>query len=176
MSKEQNGKTNGKANGQNGKVAKEEQIIPIQTYKQFFEYWDNTEYDDLDAKQIQKILGKYLFVPLPKDVWNRKAIDDWFSKIKEMREKGQPFGGITVNFSGQKATLAEVFGNKPLTITEVTKQLHFFINDHGLSSKKSEPKEEAKQEKKNGKNIIKVNTVEEMEKEVAKLTSKKGKK
>ncbi len=174
--KKSNGKTNGKTNGQNNKV-KEEQIIPIQTYKEFFNYWDNTEYEELDAKSIKEILGKYLFVPLPKDVRNRKAIDEWFAKIKEMREKGKPFGGITVNFAGQKDSIESVFGNKPLKITEVTKQLHFFINDRHLSSKNSEPKAKTdpKVKEKNGKKTVKVNSVADMEKAVEKIT-KNGKK
>jgi hypothetical protein len=128
---------------------------------------DNCEWKDLTEKDIKKHLGKYLFVAVPKHITDKDIGTKWFDEIKQFKEKSQPFGGITVNFSGQKATLQDVFGNKPLKITPLLT---------GLSSKKSEPKVEAKPEKKNGKNIIKVNTVEEMEKEVAKLTSKKGKK
>jgi hypothetical protein len=128
--------TNGeKTNKTNGKEKNGEKVIPKDVWKEFYNFWDATEYEDLDAKQIQKILGKYLLVPLPKDVRNRKAIDDWFSKIKEMREKGKPFGILTVCFKGQKETLETVFGTKPLKITEMTKQLQLWINDHQLSKK-----------------------------------------
>ena len=90
-------KQNGTANGQ--------KVIPKDVWASFFKYWGNTEYEFLDAKSIKELLGKYLFVQLPKDVRNRKAIDEWFTKIKEFREKGVPFGGFTVNFAGQTQTL-----------------------------------------------------------------------
>ena len=107
--------TNGK-NKTNGK-AKEEQIIPQDVWKEFYEYWDNCEWKDLTEKDIKKHLGKYLFVAVPKHITDKDIGTKWFDEIKQFKEKSQPFGGITVNFSGQKATLAEVFGNKPLTIT-----------------------------------------------------------
>jgi hypothetical protein len=69
-----------------------------------------------------------------------------------------------------------VFGSKPVTYAQMTKQLHLYVNDHRLSGKQTEPKTEPKVETKNGKKTTKVNTVEEMKKEVAKLTAKKGKK
>lgn len=168
-------KTNGKTNGQNVKVSQEElKIIPKDTWKAFAKYWDDTEYEELDAKSIKEILGKYMFVPLPKDVHNRKAIDIWFEEMKELREKGKPFGGLTVCFAGQKATLEDVFGNKPLNPATMVKQLYLYINDHNLSSKNSEPK--AITEVKNGKNTVKVNSIAEMEKAVDQLKPKKGKK
>jgi hypothetical protein len=168
MNGEKINKTNGKAQEEkNG-----QKVIPKDVWKEFYNFWDATEYEDLEAKQIKKILGKYLFVPLPKDVRNRKAIDDWFSKIKELREKGKGgFGGITVCFAGQKKSIEEIFGQKPLTYAEMTKQLHLYINDNRLANKKPE----AKAEEKNGK-TVKVNNVADMEKAVEKVkpNSKKG--
>lgn len=173
-------KENGKVNGKNGTVngkAKEEKIIPKSIWKEFYEMWDATEYEELDAKEIRKILGKYLIVPLPKDVRNRKVIDQWFSEIKQFKEKGKGFGNYRINFAGQTATLEKVFGNMPINPAEMTKTLHLYINDHHLSSSKvSEPKANPKPEEKNGtKKTVKVNSIPELEKAVEKIT-KKGKK
>jgi hypothetical protein len=167
---EKKNKTNGKAHEEkNG-----QKIIPKDVWKEFYKFWDATEYEDLEAKQIQKILGKYLFVPLPKDVRNRKLVDDWFSKIKEMREKGKGgFGGYTVCFKGQKSTLEEVFSDKPLNPATMVKMLHLWINDHHLANKKTEPKANPKVEEKNGK-TVKVNNVADLEKAVSKIKPKKG--
>jgi hypothetical protein len=123
--------TNGKANGQ--------KVIPKDVWSEFFKYWDNTEYEELDAKEIRKILGKCLIVPLPKDVRNRTAIDKWYNEIKSFKEKGKGFGNYRINFAGQDATLESVFGNMPINPAQMTKTLHLYITDHHLSSK-SEPK------------------------------------
>ena len=64
---------------------------------------------------------------MPKDVRNRKAIDDWFSKIKELREKGKPFGGKTVSFKGDKTMLEDVFGKEDLSPTQMNKKLWDYI-------------------------------------------------
>lgn len=170
MSKEQNGKTNGKA--------KEEQIIPQNVWKAFYEYWDATEFKDLTKKDIQKHLGngKYVFVPIPKNVTDKTIGKAWYDQISQFREKGKGgFGGYTVCFKNQKATLEEVFSDKPLNPATMVKILHFYINDHSLSSKKSEPKAEAKTEEKNGKKTVKVNSIEAMEQVVEKIKPKKGK-
>ncbi len=153
---------NNKTNGKNGT-----KVIPKDVWKAFAEYWDSTNWEALKAADIKKHLGngKYLFVAIPKDITNKDIGKAWFDQIKEFREKSKGgFGGFTVNFAGQKASLEQVFGKEPINPAQMTKQLHLYINDHRLSSKA----------KTNGKNTVKVNTVEEMEKEVAKL-SKKGK-
>ena len=154
---EKNNKTNGKANGT--------KIIPKDVWKEFAEFWDKTEWEALKAADIKKLLGKYLMVSIPKDITNKDIGKVWFDQIKEFREKGKGFGGYTICFAGQTATLEKVFGKSPLNPAEMTKCLHLYINDHHLSSTS----------KTKGKNTIKVNTVEEMEKEVAKLNGKKGK-
>ncbi len=160
---EKNNKTNGKANGQ--------KVIPKDVWKEFAEFWDSTEWDALKVADIKKLLGngKYVFVPIPKNITDKTEGNAWFKGLSEFREKGKGnFGGFTVCFAGQKATLEQVFGKDPINPAQMTKQLHLYINDHHLSSKASA--------KTNGKNTVKVNTVEEMEKEVAKLNPKnKGK-
>jgi hypothetical protein len=152
MAKEEkiNGKVNGTANGK----ANGTKVIPKETWKAFYEFWDNTEYEELDAKSIKELLGKHLFVPLPKDVRNRTAIDKWYKEIKSFKEKGK--GG---------------FGDYRINPAQMTKILHLYINDHYLASKGSEPKVETNG---NGKKTIKVNSIQEMEKAVEKI-GKKGK-
>lgn len=140
-------------------------VIPKDIWKQFDRMWDATNWEDLKAAEIKKLLGKYLFVPIPKNVTDKTEGKAWYDQIKAFREKGKSFGGYTICFAGQKSTLLQVFGDKPLNPAEMTKRLHLYINDHRLSSSA----------KTNGKNTVKVNTVEEMEKEVARLTPKKGK-
>ena len=161
-------KTNGKAKEQNGKNG--QKVIPKDAWKEFYEYWDNCDWKDLTIAEIKKHLGngKYVYVPIPKNVTDKTEGGAWFKALSEFREKGKGnFGGFTVCFTGQKATLEQVFGKEPINPAQMTKQLHLYINDHHLSSKASA--------KTNGKNTVKVNTVEEMEKEVAKLSGKKGK-
>lgn len=183
--------TNGKkekTNGQNGKsvektnektnepkVAEIEKVIPTEDWKKFAEFWDATEWSDLKEKDIKKHLGKYLFVDIPKNITDPKIGKAWFDEIRQFKEKKAAFGGYTVCFAGQTDSLEKVFGNKPLTTTEMTKQLYFFINDHSLSSKNS-LKPETKPEEKNGKKSVKVNSIEAMEKAVETIKPKKGKK
>lgn len=165
-------KTNGKAvekineKTNEPKVAETEKVIPTEDWKKFAEFWDATEWESLTEKDIKKHLGKYLFVPVPKGITNKDIGTKWFNEIKQYKEKKASFGGYTVCFAGQTDSLEKVFGNKPLTTTEMTKQLYFYINDHSLSSKNSEPKPEAKPEEKNGKKVTKVNSIEAMEKAV----------
>lgn len=174
MSKEQNGKTNGKATEEkaNGKV-KEEQIIPQNVWKAFYEYWDNTEFKDLTVADIKKHLGKHVYVQIPKNITDKAIGTEWFNSLKQFKEQGKGgFGNYRINFSGQTATLENVFGKDPINPAQMTKILHLYINDHSLSSKNSEPKVEEK----NGKKTVKVNSISDLEKAVEKINNKKGKK
>lgn len=47
----------------------------------------------------------------------------------------KPFGGYSVSFAGQTATLEQVFGSKPIAPSEMTKKLWAFVKGHNLSSK-----------------------------------------
>lgn len=157
MSKEQNGKINGKA--------QEEKVIPAAVWKEFYEYWDATEFKDLTKKDIQKHLGngKYVFVQIPMNVTDKIVGTAWFNMMKSFKEQGKGgFGNYRINFAGQTATLESVFGKEPINPAQMTKMLHLYINDHSLSSKNSEPK--AKPEEKNGKKTMKVTSVADMEK------------
>jgi hypothetical protein len=167
--------TNGeKINKTNGKEKNGEKIIPKESWTEFNKYWLETEWASLTIADIKKHLGngKYVFEPIPKNVTDRTAGTEWFNKMKHFREKTTGgFGGYTVCFKGQKSTLEEVFSDKPLNPATMVKQLHLYINDHKLSSRKSETKTKPEE---NGK-TVKVNNVAELEKVVEKVKPKKGK-
>ena len=49
---------------------------------------------------------------------------------------GKPaFGGYQINFAGRKESLEDVFGNKPIAPSEMTKKLWAFVKAHKLSTK-----------------------------------------
>lgn len=50
----------------------------------------------------------------------------------------QKFGGYAINFKGRKETMEEIFGNKPIAPSEMTKKIWTFVKKHGLGGKKGE--------------------------------------
>jgi len=52
------------------------------------------------------------------------------------KKKRAPFGGYTISFKGQSATLEDVFGKKDISPAEMTKALWAYIKKKKLSSKK----------------------------------------
>ncbi len=61
------------------------------------------------------------------------------TKKKSSKTKGKSkkkaFGGYTINFSGRKETLEQVFGKKPLPPSQMTKKIWVFIKAKGIASK-----------------------------------------
>lgn len=51
-----------------------------------------------------------------------------------MAEK-KAFGGYGINFAGQKMTLEELFGDKPIAPSEMTKKLWAFVKSKNLGKK-----------------------------------------
>jgi len=51
------------------------------------------------------------------------------------KSKGKPFGGYSINFSGRTETLEQIFGNKPVTPSEMTKKIWVFIKSRHLANK-----------------------------------------
>ena len=47
----------------------------------------------------------------------------------------KPFGGYTIGFKGDKATMEDVFGSSPVTPSEMTKKLWVHIKKKGLAKK-----------------------------------------
>lgn len=47
----------------------------------------------------------------------------------------QKFGGYSINFKGRSETMEQVFGNKPIAPSEMTKKIWNFVKKHGLGGK-----------------------------------------
>ena len=47
----------------------------------------------------------------------------------------KPFGGYTIKFSGRQDTLEQVFGNAPVTPSQMTKKIWIFIKSRRLANK-----------------------------------------
>ncbi|MBI4170480.1 MAG: hypothetical protein HY514_02210 [Candidatus Aenigmarchaeota archaeon] len=45
------------------------------------------------------------------------------------------FGGYRINFKGRKETVEDVFGNKPIAPSEMTKKLWVFVKKKGIAGK-----------------------------------------
>ncbi|HLD83427.1 MAG TPA: hypothetical protein VI979_01075 [archaeon] len=54
---------------------------------------------------------------------------------KLLGKKKVPFGGYSINFAGRTETVEEVFGNKPIAPSEMTKKLWEFVKKKKLSNK-----------------------------------------
>jgi hypothetical protein len=52
-----------------------------------------------------------------------------------MAEKKKAFGGYTINFNGRTETVEDVFGDKPIAPSEMTKKLWAFVKAKKLSNK-----------------------------------------
>lgn len=52
-----------------------------------------------------------------------------------MAAKKPAFGGYAINFKGRKETVEDVFGNKPIAPSEMTKRLWAFVKGKKLSNK-----------------------------------------
>jgi hypothetical protein len=56
------------------------------------------------------------------------------SSIKS-KSKKPAFGGYSINFAGRKETVEEVFGNKPIAPSEMTKKIWVFVKAKNLSNR-----------------------------------------
>lgn len=61
------------------------------------------------------------------------------SKTKARSNKsksGKPaFGGYAISFAGRQETVEQVFGNKPIAPSEMTKKIWAFVKAKGLSNR-----------------------------------------
>ncbi len=120
-----------------------EKVIPKDIWKQLKEYWDNTYYEELSEKKLKDILGKYVIVPIPKNITNRTEARIWYIRMSELREKGTPFGGYkwTIDEQGLNTTLGEIIGLKEpgsVVPTTITKALWNWAREKGYAPKKKE--------------------------------------
>ena len=56
-------------------------------------------------------------------------------KASKSKTKKLPFGGYAINFAGRKETVEQVFGNKPIAPSEMTKKIWVFIKSKSLSNR-----------------------------------------
>lgn len=56
-------------------------------------------------------------------------------KKTKSKTKKLPFGGYAINFAGRKETVEQVFGNKPIAPSEMTKKIWVFVKSKHLSNR-----------------------------------------
>jgi len=56
-------------------------------------------------------------------------------KVTKSKTKKLPFGGYAINFAGRKETVEQVFGNKPIAPSEMTKRIWKFVKSKKLSNR-----------------------------------------
>ena len=56
-------------------------------------------------------------------------------KASKSKTKKLPFGGYAINFAGRKETVEQVFGNKPIAPSEMTKKIWIFVKSKSLSNR-----------------------------------------
>ena len=57
------------------------------------------------------------------------------NKSTKSTTKKRPFGGYAINFAGRKETVEQVFGNKPIAPSEMTKRIWKFVKAKSLSNR-----------------------------------------
>ena len=56
-------------------------------------------------------------------------------KKTKSKSKKPAFGGYAINFAGRKETVEQVFGNKPIAPSEMTKKIWAFVKSKSLSNR-----------------------------------------
>jgi len=58
------------------------------------------------------------------------------AKSSSKLKSGKPaFGGYAINFAGRQETVEQVFGNKPIAPSEMTKKIWVFVKAKSLSNR-----------------------------------------
>jgi len=58
------------------------------------------------------------------------------AKSSSKSKSGKPaFGGYAINFAGRQETVEQVFGNKPIAPSEMTKKIWTFVKAKSLSNR-----------------------------------------
>ncbi len=66
----------------------------------------------------------------------KKGTKSSSKKTKSSTKTKKPaFGGYAINFAGRTETVEQVFGNKPIAPSEMTKKIWVFIKSNHLSNK-----------------------------------------
>jgi len=56
-------------------------------------------------------------------------------KATKSKTKKLPFGGYAINFAGRTETVEQVFGNKPIAPSEMTKRIWKFVKSKSLANR-----------------------------------------
>jgi len=56
-------------------------------------------------------------------------------KASKSKTKKLPFGGYAINFAGRTETVEQVFGNKPIAPSEMTKKIWKFVKSKSLANR-----------------------------------------
>lgn len=56
-------------------------------------------------------------------------------KSKSSKSGKKAFGGYAINFAGRSETVEQVFGNKPIAPSEMTKKIWAFVKSKSLSNR-----------------------------------------
>ncbi len=56
-------------------------------------------------------------------------------KKAKSKSKKPAFGGYAINFAGREETVEQVFGNKPIAPSEMTKRIWAFVKSNSLSNR-----------------------------------------
>ena len=56
-------------------------------------------------------------------------------KVTKSKTKKLRFGGYAINFAGRKETVEQVFGNKPIAPSEMTKRIWKFVKSKKLANR-----------------------------------------
>jgi len=71
-----------------------------------------------------------------KTTTKKKGTKSSSKKTKSSTKSKKPaFGGYAINFAGREETVAQVFGNKPIAPSEMTKKIWVFIKANHLSNR-----------------------------------------
>ena len=54
------------------------------------------------------------------------------------KSKKPAFGGYAINFAGRQETVEQVFGNKPIAPSEMTKKIWAFVKAKSLSNRQTQ--------------------------------------
>jgi hypothetical protein len=66
---------------------------------------------------------------------NDKKLNTKTQSSTKSKSRKPAFGGYAINFSGRKETVEEVFGNKPIAPSEMTKRIWTFVKAKSLSNR-----------------------------------------
>ena len=70
-----------------------------------------------------------------KTTTKRKASKSSGKKKSTSKTKKPAFGGYSIDFSGRKETVEQVFGKKPIAPSEMTKKIWAFVKSNSLSNR-----------------------------------------